>query len=249
MGIFQSNILKGGIFAKCLVRINLMRVKLHKLLIALTATASVQSAMANNDQDLPRTKTSWDGEIVPVHVFADPSNVKTIQPTFDTSKETALFSQYLNELNVQYKPISDFDIYLPQDIARTRLHRVKVGFETKAELRDKDDKISIYLSQNKQALNLIGLYKQRMLAWNEGRVGWITIKEAVRNEGRFPVLNMLITPESLTEAKLKYFENKFGLLQLNALQQWSRTTESGTEMTIAEAIASTLVKQKINLGY
>lgn len=221
-----------------------------KTCILLLAIASIDSAMAAPQLTIPVTKTVWDGEIEPAHVYADPSNAQSIQPTIDTSKEDALRQEYFKELIGRYSPNSNFQMYLPLDIADTRIGRIKTGYETKAELSDKKDKISVYLSQNKQAQHLVGLYKQRMLAWNNGKVRFgTTIEEAVKDEARYPVLDLVITPETLTPEMFKYFEYKFGLQELSALQQWAMTTAGGTQSTVVDAIANALVAQKINSGF
>ena len=88
------------------------------------------------------------------------------------------------------------------------------------------------------------------MAWDEGKIkGGITLEQAIKDEASYPVLDIVITPESLTPEKLKYYEYKFGLRELAAIQQWAMTTASGTESTVGNAIASALVAQKINSGF
>lgn len=227
-----------------------MKVKNYILLIGISSLAVIDVAIAAPKAEIPATKTVWDGEIEPVHVYADPKAALVTKPTIDTSKEDALHREYYNQLKSRYSPNPNFQMYLPLDIADLSFRRIKTGYESKAELSGKTDKLSVYLSQNKHALHYFGLYKQRVLAWDKGKIkGGITLEQAIKDEARYPVLDIVITPESLTPEKLKYYEYKFGLRELAAIQQWAMTTASGTESTVGNAIASALVAQKINSGF
>lgn len=221
----------------------LMEIKLFILLFL----AASGSAMAN----IPiKYKTVWDGQVEPVSVYANSGNVIAIEPKIDTSQEDKLYQSYLAELNRIYAPKVNFYLYLPLDIADTRIRSVKVGFESKAELSAKGDKISVYLMQNKEAQHYMGLYRQRIIGWHEGKAPFgMTIGKAVAEEATFPILDIVLTPETTTPERLKYFEQRLSLQHLSALHGWIATTEDvKTTMTLADIIARSLVNQKLNLG-
>ena len=106
------------------------------------------------------------------------------------------------------------------------------------------------MRQNKEAHHYYGLYKQRIIGWHNGKAPYyMTIGKAVAEEATFPVLNIVLTPETTTPERLKYFEQRLSLQHLSALQRWIATTENRTaEMTLGDIIARSLVKQKLNLG-
>lgn len=213
----------------------------------LLSLAASGSAMAN----IPiKYTTVWDGQVEPVSVNANSGNLVAIEPKMDTSKEDKLFQTYLAELNRIYAPKVNFYLYLPLDIADTKITYVKVGFETKSELSIKKDKISVYLMQHKEAHHYMGLYRQRIIGWDQGRapIG-MTIGKAVKEEAELPILDMVLSPESTTPERLKYFEQRLSLQHLSALQRWVATTENrSVSLTLADIIARSMVDQKIYLG-
>lgn len=170
--------------------------------------------------------------------FGCRADVVNIDIPKDTDiKHYGIYEGYSSRLIEAYGPKTEDQMYLPRDIADIPIKKVTDGYLTKSEISNKNDRLSIYLSQNQQALRFVGLYKQRILAWNEGYASnGMTVEKALNIEALYPFLDMRIKPETTTSSMLQYFENRLGVRDFYNLQRWVAFSTKGEEKKVSEII-------------
>ncbi|HGF9504075.1 TPA: hypothetical protein ACJEU7_001270 [Acinetobacter baumannii] len=200
----------------------------------------------------PITVKNLDDSVIPVTPVAVVANGNTpvaIEPEVENSYEKLLYEYQLKNLNHVYAPKTEDQMILPVDIADMKMRKIYSGYETTDDLANKKDKLSVYLSQNKQAQHFVGLYKQRVMGWHDGLTPrLISIEQALNEEALFPFLDIVIDPKNFDEDKRKYFEKRLNLLDFMFLQKWLETASGEERPTVREVLAQGRVLQKIKYG-
>lgn len=156
-----------------------------------------------------------------------------------------LFNYEKSRLLHTYSPKTEYQMYLPLDIADIPVFRVKTGYQSNFDLIDKKDKLSVYLLQNKQAQHFFGLYKQRILAWNAGiPASDATVEIAMNQEALYPFLTMVLDSDRTTPEMMAYFEKRLGSKDMDNLRNW--VLFNSETSTLLDVLANELVKQRLS---
>jgi hypothetical protein len=121
---------------------------------------------------------------------------------------------------------------------------------TASELSGRKDKLSIYLSQNKQAQHFFGLYKQRILAFHGGVAPTgMTVEDGMNEEALFDFLSIQLDAFHVTEPQLTYFANRLSAGDYTILAAWvadnSQFEQRSKKATVLEILTEYAVMSRI----
>ena len=246
------------------MKIKITGIKRNAVAVAMAAAAVSLSACTNlnlgaenqsatqKTQSLGATTFPLNEETVVIgdgHVIA--SSMTTLERQARIDRYRAEVTQHLrSKIAANYAPRTEYQMYLPLDIADIPVLHVKEGYLTNADLKGRKDKLSIYLSQNKQAQHFFGLYKQRILAFHGGTAPLgMTIEEGMNEEAVFDFLSIQLDAFRVTELQLAYFANRLSAGDYTILAAWvadnSQFEQRSKKATVLEVLTEYAVISKL----
>lgn len=183
------------------------------------------------------------------HVIASSMTALERQAKIDRYRQET--TQYLrSRITANYAPHTDYQMFLPLDIADMQVLHVKEGYLTGANLAGRKDKLSIYLAQNKQAQHFFGLYKQRILAFHGGIAPLgMTVEVGMNEEALYDFLSIQLDAFHVTEPQLSYFENRLSGGDYTVLAAWvadnSQFEQRSKKATVLEILTEYAVLSKL----
>lgn len=209
--------------------------------LKISVTKSVFTPHTQERIELPKS----DSKVIPYDEYIKQQEAQKAEQQAALSAEVQKYERSV--LIHNYSPRTNHQILLPLDIADIHVKKVKgIGYETNFDLSGKKDKLSVYLSQNKHALHLLGLYKQRILAWNNGvPPSGTTVQNAIDQEALFKFLEIELTSTTTTPEMLTYFEKRLGSKEIDILRNWvSANSDEGVTKSVVDILSESLATSK-----
>lgn len=169
---------------------------------------------------------------------ADQIEVKSIYAKAEATK-----------LKNQYAPKASNELILPVDIADLRLKKSKLGYRDKFRLVGERDKLSVFLSQSKSAAHYLGLYKQRRLAWHQGKPdAHITVEKAINREVMFDFMTIELDSVHTSVDQLAYLDKRLNTKDADVIRSWAiRHSQIPTKATVLDILTEDRVQTKLDM--
>lgn len=133
------------------------------------------------------------------------------------------------------------EVYLAPDIAYLPISTThpSLGYLTVEERGKDKDKVSIYLSQNKNLSYIVGLYNQRVLAFGK-QDDVKTISDAVNAEVSLKVSDLVLDRKTVNPELERYLKVKLNPTKFQAVLNWlNKPLDEGTNIqSVANILAN-----------
>lgn len=176
------------------------------------------------------------------------SNFKNLSPS-DQAHARKVMSDYESvQIKKTYAVKPQAQVVLPLDLADLQVSKVKSGYQDKFALAGKKDRLSIYLAQNEKSARYYGLYKLRMISWNNAKPEkWVTIEKAINKEMHFDFLSIVLDSSNVNVNQLIYLDKRLSAKDADVVRAWMvKHQQHGTQASVLDILVESRVDHKID---